>query len=406
MPSFFDELKDRGYIYQCTHDDEAKALIDGPPMTFYLGIDPTADSLHIGHFFALMMFKRLQDKGHRGILLVGDATGMVGDPSGRSDMRRMMERRTMERNKAEVAALARRFIRFDGDNPAVMVFNGDWTNSYPYIDFMRDVGQHFNVAKMLSTEIYDKRLEEGGLTFMEMGYMLMQAYDFVHLNRERGCVMQIGGSDQWANIAAGSDLGRKMNFQAGQDRARMIGVTCPLLMNRDGTKMGKTAKGTLWVARDKTTPYDFYQYFYNTDDGNVEMLLKLFTDIGTAEIESMVRADIVAAKRRMAWETTALVHGAEEADGAVEAAKSLFGGAGDAGEVPTAKSALRGGKVVDVLVEAGFLPSKAEARRLIAQGGLAIDDEKVTDPETAVDSSRDSIVARKGKKSFLKILFE
>ncbi len=415
MNSFFDYLRERGYVYQTTHEEDIKKILDSDkPVTFYLGIDPTADSLHIGHFFALMMFRHLQRRGHRGILVIGGATALVGDPTGKSDMRKMMTRETVEHNVQEVKRLAARFIRTDGENPALILDNGDWINKFNYVDFMRMVGTHFNVNKMLASEAYASRLANGGLTFLEMGYMLMQAYDFVHLNRTYGCTLQIGGSDQWGNIVAGTELSRKMNFhddgKATADCPDTFGLTCPLLMTKEGKKMGKTESGTLWVARDKTTPYAFYQYFYNTADEDTEMLLRLFTEVPTAEIVTLCAEDIRAAKKKMAYEITKLVHGEEEADKAVAAAASLFGGAAMSSDVPTADYSVdkvnAGLNIVDLAVEVGFIASKGEARRLIQQNGLSVDGEKVTDAFAKVPTDKDSILLQKGKKNFLKVVFK
>ncbi|MCL1805503.1 MAG: tyrosine--tRNA ligase, partial [Clostridiales bacterium] len=306
-------LNDRGYVHQCTNLDRlAELLKSGRKLSFYLGIDPTADSLHIGHFCALMMFRYLQDAGHRGILLIGGATAMVGDPTGKSDMRQMMSREKIEYNLEEVKEVAKRFVRTDGDNPAIIVNNADWINRYSYVDFMRLVGVHFNIHTMLTADAYANRLKEGGLTFLEMGYMPMQAFDFVHLYEEYGCTLQIGGSDQWGNIVAGTALQRKMRFQemegpGNNDAEEIFGLTCPLLLTKDGKKMGKTETGTLWVAREKTAAYDFYQYFYNVDDADVEMLLKLFTRVPLDEAAGLCRDDIIQAKRMMAYEITKLV---------------------------------------------------------------------------------------------------
>ncbi|MDR0433545.1 MAG: tyrosine--tRNA ligase [Gracilibacteraceae bacterium] len=408
----FAALRERGYIYQCTHEDEVREALNNGPLTFYLGIDPTADSLHIGHFLGLMLFRRLQAAGHRGILLVGGATAMVGDPSGKSDMRQMMERERVGRNIAEVTALARRFISVEGDNPAIVVNNADWTDSFTYIEFLRRVGAHFNVSVMLAADAYAKRLAAGGLTFLEMGYMLMQAYDFVHLYENYGCTLQIGGSDQWGNIVAGVNLGRKMRFSADGREAEsdvLRGLTCPLLMTRDGNKMGKTEQGTLWVAREKTAVFDFFQYFYNVDDADTEKLLKLFTDIETAEIERLCRDDAVAAKRRMAYEITKLVHGAEEADKTVQTLQALYSGAGTAADMPSAVLRVPGGRIgiVELLTESGFLPSRGEARRLIRQGGIAVSDERVQAEDAVIEAAAGAeIVLKKGKKSFLRVKFE
>ena len=416
--TFFDYLKERGYVYQATNEAEIKKRIDGDkPITFYLGIDPTADSLHIGHFFALMMFRHLQKMGHHGILVIGGATALVGDPTGKSDMRRMMTKEEVARNVEEVKTLAKRFIKTDGDNPALILDNSDWINSFTYVDFMRLVGVHFNVNKMLASEAYSKRLENGGLTFLEMGYMLMQAYDFLYLNRTYGCSLEIGGSDQWGNIVAGTELSRKMNFhvegKTKEERPDTFGLTCPLLMTKEGKKMGKTEQGTLWVARDKTTPFAFYQYFYNTGDEDTEMLLKLFTDIPTKEIQDLCQNDIISAKRRMAYEVTKLVHGEEEANKAVEAAQSLFGKGTNLDNVPSAQYDVdrvkEGVNVVDFAVELSFFPSKGEARRMIQQGGFSINGKKVVSAEemiTLEDIKEDGLLLQRGKKNFLRVLFK
>jgi len=418
MSQFFDYLKERGYVYQVTNEEEVRKSIDGDkPITFYLGIDPTADSLHIGHFFALMMFRLLQRQGHHGILVIGGATALVGDPTGKSDMRKMMTKETVAHNVAEVKELARRFIKTDGDNPALILDNADWINVHNYVDFLRMVGVHFNVARMLASESYAKRMENGGLTFLEMGYMLMQAYDFVYLNRQYGCSLEIGGSDQWGNIVAGTELSRKMNIhdegKSHEERPDTFGLTCPLLMTKEGKKMGKTESGTLWVARDKTTPFAFYQYFYNVADENTEMLLKLFTDIPSAEIEALCKDDIVAAKRRMAFEVTKLVHGEEEANRAVEAAKALFAQGTDMSDVPHIdldRTVLGSGMgILDFVTQVGFVPSKGEARRLIQQGGLSLNGQKIVAPEmqvTEADIKDGALLLQKGKKNFLRVVIK
>ncbi len=412
--NFFDYLKERGYVYQATNEEEIKKKINGEePITFYLGIDPTADSLHIGHFFSLMMFRHLQSKGHRGILVIGGATALIGDPTGKSDMRKMITKEDVSHNVEEVMALARKFIQTEGENPAIILDNSEWINSFTYIDFMRTVGVHFNVNKMLASEAYSKRLENGGLTFLEMGYMLMQAYDFLYLNRKYGCLLEIGGSDQWGNIVAGTELSRKMNFHVEgkekQERPDTYGLTCPLLMTKEGKKMGKTEQGTLWVARDKTTPFAFYQYFYNTSDADTEKLLKLFTDIPTEEIEKICRQDIISAKKRMAYEITKLVHGEEEADKAVEAASSLFGKGTRLENVPSVSFDIvrvkKGINVVDFAVEVGFFKSKGEVRRLIQQGGFSINNKKVMSCEEVIQE-KESLLLQRGKKNFLRVLLK
>lgn len=410
----FSYLKERGYVYQLTHEEEIKNALNNEKVTFYLGIDPTADSLHIGHFFALMMFRHLQEAGHKGIVLIGGATAMVGDPSGKSDMRKMITKETVEKNLNEVKTLVKRFVKTDGDNPAIIVNNGDWINPYDYISFMRDVGIHFNVNKMLAADAYAKRMEAGGLTFLEMGYMLMQAYDFVHLNRNYDCTLQIGGSDQWGNIVAGIDLGRKMKFaEQGETEEEndMYGITCPLLMTKDGKKMGKTESGALWVAREKTTTFDFYQYFYNVDDTDVESLLKLFTFKPTQEIEDLCANDIIQAKRTMAYEITKLVHGQEAADEVIKAVETLYSNKVDYDNIPSMeleKSTLKDGiNVLDLLVMTDLFSSKGEARRMVQQNGVTVGEEKatITDTITENDLEENFLLIKKGKKKFLKINF-
>ncbi len=411
--TLFDTLNERGYIYQCTNTEKVKEIINGKPMTFYLGIDPTADSLHIGHFFALMMFRYLQRAGHKGILVIGGATALIGDPSGKSDMRKMLTKEQVEKNVQEVKNLASRFIRTDGENAAEIHSNSEWMRPYDYIDFMRDIGVHFNVNTMLSADAYANRIKEGGLTFLEMGYMLMQAYDFVYLNRTKNCVLQIGGSDQWGNIVAGTMLNRKMKYISDDDVSNdnnIFGLTCPLLLTKEGKKMGKTEKGTLWIARDKTTPFDFYQYFYNIDDENVETLLKLFTEIDMDTIKELCSTDIIKAKRTMAYEITKLVHGKEEADKVIESVNALFGSGNNIEHMPKAdieKAKVEGGvSVIDLLVEVGFMPSKSEARRMIQQNAVSVGGNKVTDvgATLTLDDFKDGyVIAQKGKKNFIKI---
>ena len=331
----FDILKERGYVKDLTHEREIIDLVNGKPMTFYLGIDPTADSLHIGHFFALTMFRWLQDFGHHGIILIGGATALIGDPTGKSDMRKMLSKEEVIHNKKEVKELVKRFVRTDGDNPAIIVDNADWICDKTYVDFMRDIGVHFNVNNMLAADCYKKRLENGGLTFLEMGYMLMQAFDFVHLNKEFGCRLQIGGSDQWANILAGVDLSRKIGFNEGKKTNPLFGWTCPLLIKADGEKMGKTATGTLWVSRDKTTPFDFFQAWINSFDENVERSLSFFTRMEISEIKKLCKKDIRKAKKLLAFEVTKLVHGEEEALKAQKTAEELFSNKGISENMPS-----------------------------------------------------------------------
>ncbi len=399
----FETLKERGYVYQMSNEENVKKIVNGKPTTVYVGIDPTADSLHIGHFFSLMMLKYFQDAGHKIIVLVGGATAMVGDPSGRTDMRKMLSQADAEHNVREVISLVEKFVDTKGENPAKIVNNAEWFKGYDYVSFMRDVGTYFNVNKMLANEAYARRLKEGGLTFLEMGYMLMQAYDFVHLNQEYGCTLQIGGSDQWGNMVAGTELSRKMAFADGKEH-NLECLTCPLLTNSEGQKMGKTAKGALWVARDKTSVFDFYQYFYNIQDKDVEMLLKLFTRMPLEEIRALVSTDIIKAKKVMAFEVTKLVHGEEEAQKAMKMAQNLFTqGGDDAPIVEISKSAFPMG-ICDLLTICKLSPSKSEARRLIQGGAITFKNEKVTDFALSISSedASDALV-KKGKKSFVKV---
>lgn len=409
--NLFDILKERGYVKDLTHESEIRDLINGKPMTFYLGIDPTADSLHIGHFFALTMFRWLQDFGHHGIILIGGATALIGDPTGKSDMRKMLSREEVAHNKAEVKELVKRFVRVDGDNPAVIVDNADWISDKTYVDFMRNIGVHFNVNHMLSADCYKKRLENGGLTFLEMGYMLMQAFDFVYLNKEFGCRLQIGGSDQWANILAGVDLSRKIGFSEGKKVDSLFGFTCPLLIKADGEKMGKTAAGTLWVSRNKTTPFDFFQAWMNSFDEDVERSLSFFTRMDISEIKELCRKDIRIAKKLLAFEVTKLVHGEEEAIKARQTAEELFSNKGFSDNMPsiTISKDLLDINIMDLLTEANLVSSKSEAKRLIEQNGVSINKEKVQDKDLIITSDNldnNSLIIQKGKKKFIKLLFK
>ena len=404
----FDILKERGYVKDLTHEQEIIDLVNGEPFVFYLGIDPTADSLHIGHFFALTMFRWLQDFGHHGIILIGGATALIGDPTGKSDMRKMLSKEEVEHNKKEVKELVKRFIKTDGDNPAIIVDNADWIMNQTYVDFMRDIGVHFNVNNMLSADCYKKRLENGGLTFLEMGYMLMQAFDFVHLNKEFGCRLQIGGSDQWGNILAGADLSRKIGFSEGKKIDPLFGFTCPLLIKADGEKMGKTATGTLWVSRDKTTPFDFFQAWINSFDEDVERSLSFFTRMEISDIKELCKKDIREAKKILAFEVTKLVHGEEEAIKAKQTAEELFSNKGISDNMPTVEfeSNKLDINVLDLLTEVGIVSSKSEGRRLMEQNGISINQEKETNTDriiTKADFTNGELIIQKGKKVFLKV---
>lgn len=403
----FEQLEKRGFIFQATHLDEIKKVLTEKPITFYIGIDPTADDLHIGHFFGLQMARILQDCGHKCIILVGGATALIGDPSNKTSLRKMLSKEEVERNAREISSIIKRFVRVDGENPALVVDNADWLKKETYIDFLREVGVHFNVNEMLTKDLYKNRLNQGGLTFMEMGYMLMQAFDFVHLNDKFNCVLQIGGSDQWGNIVAGTELSRKINFKDGTPRPLMLGLTCPLLTNADGVKMGKTEKGTLWVSREKTSAFEFFQHFVNCLDADVERLLRFFTKMDVEEIKKMCKNDIVKAKKLMAFEVTKLVHGEAEATNAKNTAESLFNsGNFDVENMPT-EVIENVGKVaiLDFLAGLSIIKSKSEARRLIEQNGIVINNEKKTDVNEILnlDLSKE-LVVKKGKKTFLKVI--
>ncbi len=414
MQNVIDFLDQRGYVYQSNNMDNLKELLDKEKVTFYLGVDPTAESLHIGHFLTLQMFRKLQDQGHRGIILLGGATSLIGDPSGKSDMRQMLTKEQVRHNVDRLKTLMKKYIKVDGENPAIFVDNADWTCPLSFIDFMRDIGVHFNVNKMLSADAYANRIKEGGLTFLEMSYMLMQSYDFVHLNREYGCRLEIGGSDQWGNMLSGVTLNRKLNNVDENEAfsSDIYALTCPLLVNKDGVKMGKTVSGALWIDPDKTSPFDFYQYFYNVDDSDIEKLLKLFSNISLEDIEKLIAEDVIKAKKTMAFEVTKLVHGEEEANKVLEAVQALYSGKTNLDNVPSyniEKSTLDAGVgLLDLLVNAGLAPTKSEARRNVSQGGVSINGEKVTDVAytvTSKDISEDHILLKRGKKNFCKVVF-
>jgi len=404
--NLFDTLKDRGYIYQTTNEESVKNILNGKPSAMYVGIDPTAESLHIGHCFPLIVAKYLQDAGHKVIILLGGATAMVGDPSGKTDMRKMVDSDFINNNKSKIEEIISRFIRLDGDNPAILVNNADWFRGYEFVSFMRDIGVHFNVNKMLACDAYTRRLEQGGLTFFEMGYMLMQAYDFVRLHKDYGCVLEFGGSDQWANIVAGSDLGRKLALLENKEEIYEA-FTTPLLTNYEGKKMGKTEKGALWVDKNKTTPYEFYQYFYNVDDKDVEKLFKVLTYVPLDEVAKIMSGDIRDAKSRMAYEITKLVHGEAEADNALKQARDVFSG-NDLSNAPEVELEKSNAFVLlpDLLVNSGLCSSKSEARRMMEQNAIALNDEKVKD-FTYMISDKDFndgfAILKKGKKNIIKV---
>ena len=409
--NLYNELKERGLLYQCTDEEALKNMLEsGTPITLYEGSDPTADSLHIGHCVPYCILRRFQKAGHKVLVLMGGATACIGDPSGKTEMRKMLTKEEIEHNISKIKNTLKVFLDFDGENPAIIVNNADWFNKINYIEFMRDIGVHFNVNKMLSSEIYKNRIENGGLTFFEMGYQLMQAYDFVHLNREYGCTLQYGGADQWGNIAAGSELQRKLNFVNGTDIS-LIGATNPLLLTPEGKKMGKTEKGAIWIDKDKISAYDFYQGIYQTPDACVKMMFALFTDIPMAEIDSIIAEDIVKAKKRLCFEITKFVRGEEDAILAQNMSENLFtDGGNDAPEFELNKAEVENGiSIVDLLVKTALCSSKGESRKMIANGGITAKGEKVTDSNlmfSLADFEDDSLLLKKGKKTFIKVVLK
>ena len=402
----FEELKRRGLLAQLTDEEEIKELINAGKATFYIGFDPTADSLHVGHFMALCLMKRLQMAGNKPIVLIGGGTAMIGDPSGKTDMRKMMTKETINHNVECFKKQMSHFIDFS-DDKAIIVNNGDWLLDLNYVDVLRDVGACFSVNKMLTFECYKQRMERG-LTFLEFNYMIMQSYDFYRLFQDYGCNMQFGGDDQWANMLGGTELIRK---KLGKDAYAM---TITLLLNSEGKKMGKTEKGAVWLDPEKTSPYEFYQYWRNVGDADVIKCLKMLTFVPIEEIEEMEKhmegAEYNKAKELLAYELTKLVHGKEEADKADAAAKAIFAGGGNSDDMPSttiAAADLTDGKIgiLTLLVKCGLCPSNGEARRLVTQNGIAVNGEKFTDPKGIVDLS-EPVVIKKGKKIFHKAIAE
>jgi len=403
----FEELQQRQLLAQLTDENEIRELVNNGKATFYIGFDPTADSLHVGHFMALCLMKRLQQAGNKPIALVGGGTGMIGDPTGKSDMRTMMTKETINHNVECFKKQMSRFIEF-GEDKAMLVNNADWLLDLNYVEFIRDIGPHFSVNNMLRAECYKQRMEKG-LTFLEFNYMLMQSYDFLELYKRYGCNMQFGGDDQWSNMLGGTELIRK---KLGKDAYAM---TITLLLNSEGKKMGKTAKGAVWLDADKTTPYEFYQYWRNVDDADVFKCLRMLTFLPLEQIEEMCKWEdsrINDAKKILAHELTELVHGKEEADKAEAGANALFGGGDISGaDIPTVQieeGDYRDGKIdiLGILVKAGLCPTRNEARRAVEQGGVTVDDEKVTDVKTlySAEDLKDGKLVRRGKKAFKKVI--
>ena len=405
----YEELKARGLIAQVTNEDEIRELVNAGKATFYIGFDPTADSLHVGHFMALCLMKRLQMAGNKPVVLIGGGTGYVGDPSGRTDMRSMMTPETIQHNCDCFKKQMERFIEF-GPDKAIMVNNADWLLKLNYIDLLRDVGACFSVNNMLRAECYKQRMEKG-LSFLEFNYMIMQSYDFYHLFKHYGCNMQVGGDDQWSNMLGGTELIRK---KLGKDAYAM---TITLLLNSEGKKMGKTQSGAVWLDPNKTSPFEFYQYWRNVADADVLKCIRMLTFLPLEEIDKMDKwegSQLNTAKEILAFELTKLVHGEEEANKAQQTARALFSGSGNLDNMPSytlSKDDLTDGKIAvnDILFKAGMTKSKGEGRRLIEQGGVSVNDKKVASAVETVcadDFSDGSIIVKKGKKVFYKIILE
>lgn len=411
MNTVYDELKSRDLIKQLPFEDEFIELVKNEKISVYLGIDPTADSIHIGHFIPLMLMSYFQKHGHRPILLMGGGTAMIGDPSGKTDMRKMLTKEDIAHNIEKIKKQVSKFVSFEGDNAAIIVNNADWILDLNYMDFIRTYGVHFNVNRMLDAECFKMRMEKGGLTFFEMNYMLMQSYDFLRLFENYGCKLQIGGDDQWSNMLAGVDLIRKLH------KSGSFCLTCPLLLNADGKKMGKTEKGALWLDKDKTSPYEFYQYWRNIADSEVNQVLRMLTHLDMEEVNRLSNlqgAEINEAKKIAAYEITKLIHGEEEADKAKKAAEALFENSSNTDNMPTVKinkTEFNDSKlgILDAIILANVAPSKGQARILVNQGGISIDDDKILDDKQSLDISqfdKGYVILKKGKKVFIKLIVE
>jgi len=406
MRNVYDVLAERGYVEQATHEDEIRELLGKESVTFYIGFDPTADSLHVGHFIQVMVMMHMQQAGHKPIALIGGGTAMVGDPSGRTDMRQMLTMEQIRKNSESFKKQFSRFIDF-GEGKAIMVNNADWLLKLNYVEFLRDIGRHFSVNRMLAAECFKNRLEKG-LSFLEFNYMLMQSYDFLELYRLYNCKLQLGGNDQWSNIISGVDLVRR------SENASTYGLTFKLLVTSEGNKMGKTQSGAVWLDPSKTTPYDFYQYWRNIDDPDVKNCLSLLTFIPMDEVNrlgALQGAEINHAKEVLAYEVTKLVHGQEEADKAQAAAKALFGAGGDSESIPTTEFSKsdfdKGIDIIALLSQTGLISSNSEGRRLIQQGGIYMEDAQVTDfarVVTSADLKDGKLLIRKGKKVYHQVV--
>lgn len=402
MQNVFDTLERRGYVEQLTHPEEIKKLFATESVPFYIGIDPTADSLHVGHFISLMVASHMQKAGHKPIILMGGGTAIIGDPSGKTDMRKMLTVEDIDNNVAQIKKQIEKFLSFEGENAAIIVNNGDWLRDLNYINFMREIGVHFSVNRMLAAECYKNRLDTG-LTFFELGYMLMQSYDFLYLHDHYGCKLQMGGNDQWSNIIGGVELIRKIGAEDS------YGFTFKLLTTKEGKKMGKTEKGALWLNAEKTSPYEFYQYWRNVADDDIENVMKLLTFIEPEEIEEMTKYKderINEAKKVAAFEITKLVHGEEEARKAEEATNAMFSGNGNIDAMEAKKVELNA-PITQVIVDVGMAPSKGQAKTLISQGAITLNDEKISDIAYVLkeeDFTEGYAIIRKGKKVYYKLV--
>ena len=403
MKNVFEILEERNYIEQMTHPEQMKELFSKQSVPFYIGIDPTADSLHVGHFVSLMVASHMQKCGHKPIILVGGGTASIGDPSGKTDMRKMLSQEELEHNVSCIKKQVEKFVSFEGEHSAIIVNNADWLCDLKYIDFMREIGTKFTISRMLAAECYKNRLETG-LTFFEMGYMLMQSYDFLYLYNKYGCKMQIGGNDQWSNIIGGVELIRKI----GKDDS--FGLTFKLLTTKEGKKMGKTEKGALWLDANKTSPYEFYQYWRNIEDESVYNALCMLTFLPMEtikELASLKDAEINKAKKILAFEVTKLIHGEEEAQKAQNATSALFEGQGSNQNMPSVKLNNPYCQLTEAIVECGITTSKGQAKTLIQQNAIYLNDEKITDISYILSdkdySENGYAILKKGKKVFYKL---
>lgn len=399
MQNVFDILQERNYIEQMTHPEQMKEMFSKESVPFYIGIDPTADSLHVGHFVSLMVASHMQKCGHKPIILMGGGTAIIGDPSGKTDMRKMLTKEDIEHNVACIKKQVEKFVSFEGENAAIIVNNADWLCDLKYINFMREIGSKFTINKMLAADCYKNRMDTG-LTFFEMGYMLMQSYDFLHLYETYGCKLEMGGNDQWSNIIGGVELIRKI----GKDDS--FGLTFKLLTTKEGKKMGKTEKGALWLDAEKTSPYEFYQYWRNIDDSSVYTVGCMLTYLPMEEVNrlaSLKDEKINEAKKVLAYEITKLVHGEEEAKKAEEASNALFEGNGSVENMPRVKLSNPNCSLTEAMVECGICSSKSQAKTLISQGAISLNDEKISDISYVLsdkDFETENTILKKGKKIF------